>query len=95
MANIKSAIKRAKQNAKRNILKSSQRSAVRTAVKSVENAVLKKDKKIASEALLEANKVLDRMAQEIKELDQAAGHKLLPYLRRRLARLQRCYRCIR
>ena len=62
MANIKSAIKRARQNKKRNILKSSQRSAVRTAVKIVENAIEKKDKKVASEALLDANKVLDRMA---------------------------------
>ena len=76
MANIKSAIKRAKQNAKRNILKSSQRSAVRTAVKSVENAVLKKDKKIASEALLEANKVLDRMAgKKVITLNKAARTK--------------------
>ena len=73
MANIKSAIKRAKQNAKRNILKSSQRSAVRTAVKSVENAVLKKDKKIASEALLE---VLDRMAgKKVITLNKAARTK--------------------
>ena len=62
MANIKSAIKRARQNKKRNILKSSQRSAVRTAVKIVENAIEKKDKKVASEALLDDNKVLDRMA---------------------------------
>ena len=62
MANIKSAIKRARQNKKRNILKSSQRSAVRTDVKIVENAIEKKDKKVASEALLDANKVLDRMA---------------------------------
>ena len=62
MANIKSAIKRARQNKKRNILKSSQRSAVRTAVKIVENAIERKDKKVASEALLDANKVLDRMA---------------------------------
>ena len=46
MANIKSAIKRARQNKKRNILKSSQRSAVRTAVKIVENAIEKKDKKV-------------------------------------------------
>ena len=76
MANIKSAIKRAKQNAKRNSLKSSQRSAVRTAVKSVENAVLKKDKKIASEALLEANKVLDRMAgKKVITLNKAARTK--------------------
>ena len=62
MANIKSAIKRARQNKKRNILKSSQRSAVRTAVKIEENAIEKKDKKVASEALLDANKVFDRIA---------------------------------
>ena len=64
MANIKSAIKRARQNKKRNILKSSQRSAVRTAVKVVENAIEKKDKKVASEALIDANKILDRMARK-------------------------------
>ena len=62
MANIKSAIKRARQNTKRNALKSSQRATTRTAVKSVLSAVEEKNKDAAKEALLRAEKTLDSMA---------------------------------
>ncbi len=54
MANIKSAIKRARQNVKRNALKSSQRASTRTAVKAVDN--------LAKEAFIKAEKTLDSMA---------------------------------
>ena len=62
MANIKSAIKRARQNVKRNALKSSQRATTRTAVKSVLNAIEGKDKESAKQALTLAEKTLDAMA---------------------------------
>ena len=74
MANIKSAIKRARQNVKRNALKSSQRATTRTAVKSVLNAIEGKDKESAKQALTLAEKTLDSMAgkkllQKIKPLE--------------------------
>ena len=62
MANIKSAIKRARQNTKRNALKSSQRARTRTAVKSVLSAIEEKNKDAAKEALSKAEKTLDSMA---------------------------------
>jgi len=62
MANIKSAIKRARQNIKRNALKSSQRAQTRTAVKSVINAIEENNKDAAKEALINAEKTLDSMA---------------------------------
>ena len=62
MANIKSAIKRARQNTKRNALKSSQRTQTRTAVKSVINAIEENNKDAAKEALINAEKTLDSMA---------------------------------
>mgnify|MGYP001206061308 FL=1 len=62
MANIKSAIKRARQNTKRNALKSSQRATTRTAVKSVLNAIEENNKDSAKEALAKAEKTLDSMA---------------------------------
>ena len=64
MANIKSAIKRARQNPKRNFLKSAQRSLTRTAVKAVDSAIVSGDKKAASEAFKKAEKVLDTMANK-------------------------------
>ena len=64
MANIKSAIKRARQNVKRNALKSSQRTATRTAVKSVLNAIEANDKEMAKSALAGAEKTLDSMASK-------------------------------
>ena len=62
MANIKSAIKRARQNVKRNALKSSQRAKTRTAVKAVDSAIEAKDKNLAKEAFNNAEKTLDSMA---------------------------------
>ena len=62
MANIKSSIKRARQNVKRNALKSSQRAKTRTAVKAVDNAIEAKDKNLAKEAFNNAEKTLDSMA---------------------------------
>ena len=64
MANIKSAIKRARQNTKRNALKSSQRAATRTAVKSVLSAIDENDKDTAKTALAKAEKTLDTMASK-------------------------------
>ena len=62
MANIKSAIKRARQNVKRNAIKSSQRAKSRTAVKAVDGAIEAKDKNLAKEAFSNAEKILDSMA---------------------------------
>ena len=62
MANIKSAIKRARQNVKRNALKSSQRAKTRTAVKAVDSAIEANDKNLAKEAFSNAEKTLDSMA---------------------------------
>jgi len=64
MANIKSAIKRARQNTKRNALKSSQRALTRTAVKAVGSAIAAGDKQAASEAFKKAEKILDTMANK-------------------------------
>ena len=62
MANIKSAIKRARQNVKRNPLKTSQRAKTRTAVKAVDSAIEANDKNLAKEAFSNAEKTLDSMA---------------------------------
>ena len=62
MANIKSAIKRARQNVKRNALKSSQRASTRTAVKAVLGAIEENDKDSAKMALAAAERTLDAMA---------------------------------
>ena len=62
MANIKSAIKRARQNVKTNALKSSQRAKTRTAVKAVDSAIEANDKNLAKEAFSNAEKTLDSMA---------------------------------
>ena len=62
MANIKSAIKRARQNTKRNALKGSQRATTRTAVKAVLNAVEENYMDSAKEALAKAEKTLESMA---------------------------------
>lgn len=60
MPNIKSAIKRAKQNEKRRLHNASQKSALRTAVKKVELAVNRNDADAAKEALVTATKKLDK-----------------------------------
>ena len=64
MANIKSAIKRARQNPKRNALKSSQRAKTRSAFKAVNIAIESKDKELAKSAFLKAEKILDTMANK-------------------------------
>ena len=64
MANIKSAIKRARQNVKRNALKSTQRSTARTAVKAVESAVSANDKELAKGAFKNAESALDNLANK-------------------------------
>jgi|TARA_B110000263_G_scaffold240030_1_gene242848 small subunit ribosomal protein S20 len=64
MANIKSAIKRARQNTKRNELKSSQRAVTRTAIKKVENAIASADKDAAINAFKNVEKTLDSMANK-------------------------------
>ena len=60
MPNIKSAIKRAKQNEKRRLQNASQKSALRTAVKAVESAIAANDVNKAKEALIFASKKLDK-----------------------------------
>jgi small subunit ribosomal protein S20 len=67
MPNIKSSIKRARQNQKRREQNRSQRSALRTSVKAVEAAVASGDAAAAKAALLTA----------IKKLDKAAGKGLI------------------
>jgi small subunit ribosomal protein S20 len=64
MANIKSSIKRARQNITRNVHKSAQRSETRTAIKAVDTAIEAKDKELAKEALGKAEKILDTMANK-------------------------------
>lgn len=67
MPNIKSAIKRVRQNEKRRALNASQRSALRTSIKAVNAAVASNDAASAQAALLVA----------IKKLDKAAGKGLI------------------
>lgn len=62
MPNIKSAIKRTKQNDKRRALNASQKSALRTSIKAVEAAVANNDAVNAKSALLLAAKKLDKAA---------------------------------
>ncbi len=60
MANIKSAIKRARQNTKRRKHNASQRSTMRTYVKKVLKAVESGDKKAATEAFQVVQPILDK-----------------------------------
>jgi small subunit ribosomal protein S20 len=62
MPNIKSAIKRVKQNDKRRALNASQKSALRTSIKAVETAIANKDAQTAQSALQLAEKKLDKAA---------------------------------
>ena len=64
MANIKSAIKRARQNRKRNSLKSGQRSSIRTAIKTTESLIQKEDKKLAIDAFHRTEKLIDSMVNK-------------------------------
>jgi small subunit ribosomal protein S20 len=60
MANIKSAIKRAKTNEKRRMHRAAQKSAIRTAIKKFLAAVEAKDKEQAAVLLREASRKLDK-----------------------------------
>ena len=62
MANIKSAIKRARQNTKRRAHNVGARSMYRTYVKNVVKSVEAGDQKAAKEALLKAQPVIDKAA---------------------------------
>jgi small subunit ribosomal protein S20 len=62
MPNIKSAIKRAKTNEKRRLRNASQKSALRTAVKQADQAVVGTDVNAATNALVLAQKKLDKAA---------------------------------
>ena len=62
MANIKSAIKRARQNEKLRLSNASKRSMYRTYVKAVIAAVATGDKEAAQAAYARAQPVLDRVA---------------------------------
>jgi small subunit ribosomal protein S20 len=60
MPNIKSAIKRTKTNEKRRLRNASQKSALRTAVKFADQAVAGTDANAAKDALVTAQKKLDK-----------------------------------
>lgn len=60
MANIKSAIKRARQNTKRRKHNASARSMLRTYVKNVIKAVRAGDKKVAETAYTKAQPIIDK-----------------------------------
>ena len=62
MANIKSAIKRAKQNIKRRLHNASARSMYRTYIKNVLKAVQAGDLELAKSAFLKAQSVVDKAA---------------------------------
>jgi small subunit ribosomal protein S20 len=61
MANIKSARKRAHQSAKLRVHNMSLRTAVRTAMKGVTKAVASGDKDSAAKALVQSQRVIDRV----------------------------------
>ncbi|WP_396128221.1 30S ribosomal protein S20 [Exiguobacterium mexicanum] len=62
MANIKSAIKRAKTSEKRRVANSQEKAAMRTAVKRVDALVLEGNKEAAQEAFVLATKKIDKAA---------------------------------
>ena len=76
MANIASAIKRARQSEKLRLHNASQRSFLRTQIKKVVNAIEKKDKEAAENAYKAAVPVIDAMAGKgIIHKNKAARHK--------------------
>lgn len=76
MANIKSAIKRARQNEKNRTHNASLRSRMRTFVKNVVKAIASKDKAAATEAYVKAVPVVDSMVNKgIISKNKAARHK--------------------
>ena len=64
MANIKSAIKRARQNTKRRTHNTSRRSMMRTYIKAVLNAVEAGDLEKAKSALVAAQPIIDKAANK-------------------------------
>ncbi|GFR37374.1 30S ribosomal protein S20 [Insulibacter thermoxylanivorax] len=75
MPNIKSAIKRARQNEKRRAHNASQKSALRTAIKAVETAVANNELEKAQAALIIATKKLDKAASKGLIHKNAAANK--------------------
>lgn len=76
MANIRSAIKRAKQNEKLRKHNMSLRSKLRTHIKRVVTAIDAKDKKSAQTAFKEAQPIIDSMVNKgLIHLNKAARHK--------------------
>ncbi len=76
MANIKSAKKRARQNAERRLHNRGLRSTVRTQIKNVYKAVAAGDRARAEEAYRQAVPVIDRVAGKgIIHKNKAARHK--------------------
>lgn len=73
MANIKSAIKRARQNVKQRAHNMSLRSRLRTFVKEVRKAIEKKDKTLAQEKFKAAVPVIDKSAQKKLIKQNTAG----------------------
>lgn len=73
MANIKSAIKRARQNKKLRLHNASQRSSLRTHVKKVLSAVATKDHKQAMETFKISQPIIDRaVSHGIIHINKAA-----------------------
>ena len=64
MANIKSAIKRARQNDKLRLRNASARSMFRTFVKNVVKAIEAKQPELAKEAFAKAQPIIDKAAQK-------------------------------
>ncbi len=76
MANIKSAIKRARQNPKRRHHNASIRSMFRTCIKKVLAAIKAGDKSVAQEAFKAAESVIDKVANKgLIHKNKAARHK--------------------
>ena len=64
MANIKSAMKRARQANRRNVLKSSQRTSARTSIKAFEKALDDNDLKAAEIEFKKTQKLIDKLANK-------------------------------
>jgi len=76
LANIKSAKKRARQAEKHRQHNASLRSMIRTYIKKVYTAIAAGDKKLAEEAFIAAQPVIDRMASKgLIHKNKASRHK--------------------
>lgn len=76
MANHKSAIKRNRQNIKRNTRNTGNRTRIKTHTKRVLEAVAKKDKATAEQALKDATKVISSVASKGVLHKRAASRKI-------------------